>query len=417
MTAREQARAGSRVLARATDDRVARIAWSRLCEPGDQAAAALVDAYGAREALTWAVEHMPVSTAEAGPGRPVEGPPPAHSPVGVPQGLRRPLARWAQRLPVLDLDALLSVLERVRGSVVVPGDREWPGGLDDLGAAAPLCLWTRGNPDLRLLLEDGVAVVGSRACTEYGSWVAGSLSADLADAGRAVVSGGAYGIDAAAHRGALAARGPTVAFLAGGVDRLYPAGNARLLQSVIAQGGSVVSELPPGSIPSKHRFLQRNRLIAAGTSGTVVVEAARRSGALATAHRASALLRPLAAVPGPVTSAVSSGCHELIREGEAVCVTSAAEVLELLGPVTGERAEPSTVADPRAAARRDVSGGPGGIDGRVCDALPVRGSADAESIARVAGLALAETLPSLGRLELRGIVRRTGGSGWQLAEP
>src|SRR5450756_1961145 len=199
------------------------------------------------------------------------------------------------------------------------------------------------------------------------------MSAGLADAGWTVVSGGAYGIDAVAHRAALAAGGTTVAFLAGGVDRLYPAGNATLLAAIQESGGSLVSEVPPGSVPSKVRFLQRNRLIAAASRATVVVEAAWRSGALSTATHAAGLLRPVGAVPGPVTSAASAGCHRLLRDGCAVCVTDAA------------------------------------------DALPLRRPAPVESIARSAGLTVSEVRSGLGRLELAGLAEQDGGRWRQKA--
>jgi len=404
------------------DDRTARMAWSRLCEPADLAAAALVETWGALGALGWVVEHTSPGRGDVGAGaaaadgRSTGSTDDPQVAQGVPARLRRPLQRWAHRLGALDLGADVAALEAVRGRVVVPGDDGWPGALDDLGPAAPMCLWVRGEPDVGALLHGSVALVGARACTEYGSWVAGGIAAEVAEHGRTVVSGGAYGIDAAAHRGALAVRRPTVAFLAGGVDRLYPAGNTRLLESIIASGGAVISEVPPAAVPSKHRFLLRNRLIAAASAATVVVEAARRSGALATAHRASDLLRPLGAVPGPVTSAVSAGCHELIRDGEATCVTGADEVLELVGPLgTGEGRAREAWRDPGLDERRDVSGGPGGLDARVCDALPVRVAADVGSVARAAGLTVLETTAALGRLELLGLAHRADGR-WRLAE-
>jgi DNA processing protein len=244
-------------------------------------------------------------------------------------------------------------------------------------------------------------VIGARACTAYGEHVTAELVAGLGTSGWTVVSGGAYGIDAVAHRAALAAGGQTIAFLAGGVDRLYPSGNTRLLEAV-ADGGAVVSEVPPGSVPTKTRFLLRNRLIAASALATVVVEAAWRSGALSTARHAAALLRPVGAVPGPVTSAASAGCHRLLREGSAVCVTDAAEVADLAGGLGSDLA-----ADPVPDARPED--GLGAELRRTLDGLPVRRPVAPESVARSAGLTLVETRSALGRLELAGLAEQDGG--------
>ena len=149
-----------------------------------------------------------------------------------------------------------------------------------------------------------------------------------------MISGAAYGIDAAAHHGAFVAGGATVAVLACGVDHAYPRGHADLLASIAAHG-AVISEYPPGQLPQQRRFLARNRLIAALTMGTVVVEAGRRSGALNAARHARELRRPVMAVPGPVTSSTSGGCHQLIRDGQATCVTCAEDVITDVSPVTG----------------------------------------------------------------------------------
>jgi DNA processing protein len=257
--------------------------------------------------------------------------------------------------------------------------------------------------DLAPALSRSVALIGARACTTYGEHVTAELGAGLAAKGWTVVSGGAYGIDAVAHRSALAVDGPTVAFLAGGVDRLYPAGNARLLSAVIERSGAVVSEVPPGSVPSKTRFLQRNRLIAAAGRTTVVVEAAWRSGALNTAGHASALLRPVGAVPGPVTSVASAGCHRLLRSGAAVCVTDVDEVLDLVGAVGGDLATPPEGPE-RAWDRLSAEAR------RALDALPVRRGAEVDSLARAAGLTAEETRAALGVLELDGLAVREAGT-------
>ncbi|WP_418606020.1 DNA-processing protein DprA [Georgenia sp. SUBG003] len=285
----------------------------------------------------------------------------------------------------------------------MPGDPDWPAPLDDLGVERPLALWVRGHA-----VHHGraVALVGARAATSYGEHVAAEMAVGLAEAGTTVVSGGAYGIDAAAHRGALGVDGATTAVLAGGVDRLYPVGNTKLLEAVAATG-AVVSEVPPGSVPSRNRFLARNRLIAALGAATVVVEAAWRSGALSTAARAAELSRPVGAVPGPVTSMVSAGCHRLMREQGAVCVTDAAEVLELTGApgehLTEDRPVQAGLLDDLDPTSR-----------RVLDALPLRGSAPVANLARAAGLSPSEVRATLGHLELEGRALRRG-STWARA--
>ncbi|MBD5788192.1 DNA-protecting protein DprA [Cellulosimicrobium terreum] len=422
------------------DERLARAAWSRVAEPADEVARVLVAHLGAGPALSWAFEaaHDPAGArrelarlgADAAPlvgddsssvdvlaamGPTVRGAEPEAA-VG-PQGPRRPssatrllraVARWTPRLDGLDPRRELHVLERLGGTLVVPGDERWPVALDALATLAPLCVWVRGEADLAHLSRRSVAVVGARSCTDYGRHVTGEIAAGLATRGFTVVSGGAYGIDAAAHRGALAASGPTVAFLAGGVDRLYPAGNTELLNAVLRDGGAVVSEVPPGSVPSRVRFLQRNRLIAAFSRATVVVEAAWRSGSLSTAARAAELSRPVGAVPGPVTSMASSGCHRLLRDGTAVCVTDAAEVAELAGNLS------SDAVPERPSAQGRAYDGLDGLETRAWEALPLRRAASVGSVARSAGLSVPESLASLGRLELLGLARQVPG-GWQRA--
>lgn len=366
---------------------LARAAWSRLVEPGDAVAGALVAALGPQDALDWLRGAGPMPSLGSGDGR-------------ARAALATAAERWRTRLPTLDPGRDLGMLERLRGRLLVPEGDGWPDGLEDLGPAAPMCLWVRGPADdtaLRSVLRRSVAVVGARACTAYGEHVGAELAAGLATGGWCVVSGGAYGVDAVAHRAALAAQGTTVAFLAGGVDRLYPAGNAALLHAV-AEAGALVAEVPPGSVPAKVRFLQRNRLIAAVSRATVVVEAAWRSGALSTARHAAVLLRPVGAVPGPVTSPSSAGCHRLLRDGAAVCVTDAAEVRELVGPVPA----PEPDGDARCDDGLDL------VVRRTMDALPLRRGAPEDSVARAAGLSEREVRSALGRLELAGLALRDG---------
>jgi DNA processing protein len=345
---------------------------------------------------------------------------PARWPDGIARVLARAVPRWAPRIAHLDPERALAELVRVGGTLLVPGRPGWPRRLDDLGVQAPLCLWVRGDPRFDVVTERSVAVVGARASTAYGERVAADLGSGLADRGVTVVSGGAFGIDVAAHRGALAAGGVTLALLAGGIDRPSPAGNLDLLERLADGGGALVAECPPGTVPSRARFLQRNRLIAAVAGATVVVEAAWRSGALSTAARAAELLRPLGAVPGPVTSMASAGCHRLLRDGAAVCVTDAAEVVELLGPPDGDRAGPAGPAaertPPRTAHPADPTDRADSLASRVLDALPARRGIGVEAVARRAGLSEREAGAQLGLLELAGSARRVEGR-WSVAPP
>lgn len=314
--------------------------------------------------------------------------------------------RWAglrARAERADPEQDLAVARDSGTRFVCPGDPEWPAQLDDLEDARPVGLWVRGLPSLRIWALRSVAVVGARACTEYGAHMASTLGAGLAERGWVVVSGGAYGVDGATHRGALGAGGATVAVLACGVDRPYPRGHTQLITR-IAEQGLVVGELPPGDHPTPSRFILRNRVIAALTRGTVVVEAAYRSGALATARAAQRLGRFTIGVPGPATSGLSAGVHELLR-GDAVLVTDAAEVAELVGDM-GELAParrgpvlPRDLLDPDAA--------------RVLAALPVREAASRQEIARGAGTTEDDVVARLYELRSLGFVERHG-DGWKL---
>lgn len=217
-------------------------------------------------------------------------------------------------------------------TIITREDPQWPSSFEDLGPAAPHVLYVKGQ--LSWPKAHNVSIVGARAATSYGEHVAMELASDLSR-DHTIISGAAYGIDGAAHRGALAAGGATIAFLAGGVDRPYPSGHANLLAR-IAEAGAVVSEVPPGSAPTKWRFLQRNRLIAAASEASIVVEAGMRSGSLNEAGHAYALRRAVGAVPGPITSAASAGANHLIAEARASLVTSADDVRALTGATTRE---------------------------------------------------------------------------------
>ncbi|MDP4689268.1 MAG: DNA-processing protein DprA [Candidatus Nanopelagicales bacterium] len=322
---------------------------------------------------------------------------------------RSPLAEAArprmQAQPNVEehLTKVWTAAERVGARFVVPGGSEWPRQLDDLGLEAPLGLWVCGAGDMRLLALRSVAIVGARAATAYGESVARELGAHLSDGGWLTVSGGAFGIDAAAHRGALAAGGATACVLAGGVDVPYPRSHVELL-AVIRERGVLISETPLGGAAMRHRFLTRNRIIAALSRGTVVVEAAVRSGGLTTARRARDLRRVVMAVPGPVTSPMSAGCHRLIREGDALITCSPREVTALMTGQISMEAE----SDPHAGSGADALGW---REKRILDAVPVRRSAPLANLARVAGIGTTEAMVALGTLDALGLIRREG-QGW-----
>ena len=360
------------------EERWARAAWSRVAEPGDVVAAGLVAEYGAAEAL---------AVAE--------------------RGGHRNLERFGPRLAVLDVERDLEVGTRFGARLVCPADPEWPSGLDDL-AAPPHCLWVRGPLDLGAACRRSSAVVGARSATAYGEMVATDLAAGLAERGFTIVSGAAFGIDAAAHRGALAVDGDTVAVLAGGVDRPYPAAHATLLGRIV-EAGAVVSEVAPASAPTKTRFLQRNRLIATMTRGTVVVEAGLRSGSLNTARHAADHGRVVAVVPGPVTSMMSAGCHQAVRDGYAVLVTDPAEAAEALGTL-GEDAAPRPSEPGRPGDDLDP------VAAQVLASLPLRRGVPVDRLAVASGLSPVQVGSVLGRLELMGLAQRQG-EGWRQVRP
>ncbi|MFC9771195.1 MULTISPECIES: DNA-processing protein DprA [unclassified Pseudarthrobacter] len=387
-----------------TPERLARAALSRLMEPQDAAGLALVQVAGAVDGLRIATGQV-----AAGPGLEQEisvlladnGPSTSWS------GLAAALKRWQPRIPDLAPERDLATMSRLGGRLIIPADGLWPAQLADLGIQEPICLWWRGHEQPLPALESSIALVGSRDSTSYGASVTGDIAYSLAQRGMTVVSGGAYGIDAHAHRAALAGGSgavPTIAVMAGGVDRFYPSGNEDLLRAVCNRG-AVLAEVPPGSAPTRYRFLQRNRLIAALSAVTVVVEARWRSGALNTAHHAETLGRAVAAVPGSVHSANSAGCHRLLRDGGAVCVTDAAEVAELAAP------SGTALPDQRQVAAQ-VQDGLTLEDLILLDALPLRSTTSVEKLAAVAGLGHDSVRAGLGRLGLLGLAVSERG-GWK----
>jgi DNA processing protein len=367
-------------------DRLARAALCRLAEPGDLLLAHWLERLGAVELLR---------DLRKGAGSP-----------DLPDS-------WRARLAAVHPERDLESIRALRGRFICPGDDEWPAALAALATCAvdrqgglPVGLWMRGTPALSAAVVKSVAIVGARAATSYGEYVAAEWASELAEQGFTVVSGAAYGIDGAAHRGCLAAGGLTVAVLANGLDIDYPSGHRALLHR-IGEEGLVVSELPPGARPSRSRFLARNRMIAGLAKGTVVVEAALRSGATNTVSWTAEMDRPAMGVPGPITSTASAGVHQMIRQTKAAFVTSSADIVEMLSPI-GESLSPhrsGEVLDRDLLAPRTAT---------VLEAVPSARAVGVATIASRAGLRIDQTLAELGSLLLAGHVERSG-SGWRLS--
>lgn len=368
-------------------ERRARATLTGLTEPGDLALARMVARHGAVAALA------EITSGDAA---------------------RSGFADYRARLAGTDTSRYLDRAEALGARLICPGDAEWPESLDRLVEAGcaegrggpPLALWLRGPADLAEVTARSCAIVGARSATQYGCYAASELAAGLTDREVTVISGAAFGIDAAAHRGAFAAEGRTLAILACGVDVPYPKAHAALLEQ-IAQTGLVISEVPPGTNPTRPRFLVRNRLIAALAQGTVVVQAGLRSGALNTAGWAERCSRQVMGVPGPITSAESAGVHQLIRDHGAVLVTDAAEVLEQIGPIGTDLAPPK-LGEPRSRDALDAR------TRRVLEAVPVRVARPVEPIAATAGIPIAEAHAALGRLWCMEFVERHA-AGWRLS--
>ena len=385
------------------NDRLARLALNQAVEPADPAIGRLLEHHAPADVLT-AIHEDQLAELESDPARRAR--------------LTERAVGFRLRLEPGRVEQALAAADAVGARFLIPGDPHWPAALDDLGELRPIGIWATGG--WPLVSRDAISIVGARACTGYGSYVAGAIAADLASAGVTVISGAALGIDAAAHRGALAVGGPTVAVLACGIDRVYPRAHEALLRA-IAERCAVLSELPPGSTPTRFRFLHRNRIIAALGSGTVVVEAARRSGSLVTARLAAELGRVVMAVPGPVTSDQSAGTHELVRDG-AMLVTEAGQVREACSSLTATPS-PASAAAAESRSRRHPSSEASDVETTdpveelVIEALPTARAAvgaDVLALARATGVAPETVFAALGRLAATGKVVRAG-SDWTLA--
>lgn len=276
-----------------TTEREARAVWSMVTDPNDPQARDLINEVGVSEALAEVIRLRPANS----------------------------------HYPIPTVEQVLDQHPEVR--VIVPGDDEWPHAAQAM-ACPPLVLWIRGQADVGAALASSLTVTGARASTSYGEYVAAEMGSGITQAGMNVVTGGGFGIDAAATRGALATGGAPILLHAAGVERAYPAAHANLFSAVIAHGGAIVSEVAPGTAPTRTRFIRRNTLMGSLTTGVVIVEAGNRSGSLRTAAAAIDALRPVGAVPGPVTSNVSTGTHDLLARNLARLVTTGTEAAAMV---------------------------------------------------------------------------------------
>ncbi|AYG02127.1 DNA-processing protein DprA [Gryllotalpicola protaetiae] len=409
MSERERAALWDRLRpGRLIDDRelTARVVWSVLAEPGDGTAGRLVEDLGAAASLELVYRAVPFpSPAELRRGAAAvrDTVTSAYRARGVEPlaGVHAGFLRWQPRMDPTLIASVFSMAAASAAELLTPDDPQWSRGLRDLGPHAPLVLWALGNVELLRDFETSVAMVGTRAATGYGNHVAAEFAAGLAERGWTVVSGGAYGIDAASHRAALAAKGLTVAVMAGGLHSFYPVGNSELIAR-IAREGLVLAEVPFGTPPTPFRFLARNRMIAAMTSAVVVIEAGSRSGSINTANHAFELERPIGVVPGAITSPSSAGCHEILKTRPSELVTSVDDIVRL---AKGSIMAPEPLADPEDPRYT-----------RVLAALHARSARSVATIAQKCGIGEGETAGLLGVLLLDGVVRKTE-AGWVSVPP
>jgi DNA processing protein len=371
------------------NEQFALIAWSVICEPGDALAGLLVRWLGAAKALECLIENMTTDAMQQ---------------LLLDHGCEfnelshwgnfantysESRQRWLPRVQLVKVKNAIQQIGACAGTVITRGHPHWPEQLADLDLSQPFALWVRGATEQLLNTGRSAAIVGSRGASSYGEYVTGDLVRELVANRFAVVSGGAYGIDAVAHRETLGYNGSTIAVMAGGLDAFYPRGNHALL-SRIAEHCAVIAEVPPGMAPTKWRFLQRNRLIAALAQSVTVVEANWRSGAINTVSHAEALDREIYAVPGPVTSPKSAGTNRLIADGRAHLIGDAKDLAQQL---SGRMLTQPTLS------------GLGSLETRALDAIGF-GSLELAEICTEAGLTRDEARIALGSLELDGLVVR-----------
>ena len=369
----------------------ASIAWSVIREPGEGFSGVLLQALGPAAALEMELNNLSTKSTKSmllELGTPIED----INRFGLFETTHpEQRQRWKPRLSLELVRSAIYGIRKIGGSVITKQHEVWPGQLADLTFYEPTALWVRGSHDALIKLQHSIAIVGSRGSTSYGEFATDVMVSALVPKGLSIVSGGAYGIDAIAHRKTLAMQGNTVAVMAGGIDRFYPSGNSELMKRIV-QTGAVISEVPPGTSPTKWRFLQRNRLIAALAQSTLVVEANWKSGALNTVSHSERIGREVYAVPGPISSPMSAGTNKLIADGRANLVFDGDDLLDRLG-----------VQD-RPITALELSG-LGAIEVRVLDAIGF-GSADIAEICLSAGLTRDEAKFGLGNLEMDGFLLR-----------
>lgn len=389
--------------------RAALAAWSHLAEPTDAIAHALRTVLGPVDALhAVTTQNLPGSQ---------------HLPDITKKRLTNALQRWHRRIPKDITDPLTAGKQLLDTShhhgirLIIPGDPEWPDCFNEPTDTTPAALWAKGPLTLTQATQHSVALVGSRAATSYGIELAKDFAYQLAEHGYTIWSGAAIGVDGAAHQGALAAAkhngqttGPTIAVLGCGVDVAYPRSHDTLLNRISDQG-LILSEHPPGTTVKRFRFLQRNRLLAALTNGTVVIEAAARSGALNTINHAAHLGRPIGAVPGPVTSGASTGCHTVLRHHHATVITNAQDIIELIGPIHAPAEPEPTHTRPRDHLTTEQS--------EILEAIPSTGTSSLDHLMADTGHPPGTILAATEALTRAGFINPTttdgGAPGWQLA--
>lgn len=365
------------------DEREARLGWALVSEPADTVALSFATEVGVVQSYEWLLSSQKV--------------PPISGKMG--KLVSQRAEAWRARLNPSEVAGLLARWGTQGHRFLIPSDPEWPLTGRRLVEQAPFGLWFIGNEEILRGLDASAALVGARASTRYGDEVAAQLSHSLSAKGVTTISGGAYGIDAAVHRGALSAAGNTLTVQAGGLDRLYPQMNSQMFEQIKVNGG-IISQIAPGRRPSRWRFLDRNRLIAALCPLTVVIEAASRSGALNTARHALELGRELGAVPGPITSEMSKGTNRLLQEG-ATCITDQNDIMEILGEREILSRPPSCGSLLDDLDERES---------RVLDAFPKVGSTTCEKLVVVSGIPPIEVSAALGTLEMAGRISRNGKS-------
>ena len=355
------------------------LVWNNLVEPGDRVATSLRKTLGNRGALEKFLGRDTRETSEL-----------------TSSDLSSAFERWLPRYqPTIASDSI-QLATRYDMKLLLPTDELWPKSLNDLGPFAPMLLWYRGNPENFSQLERAISIVGSRTCSNYGQRVTTDVVSSAVEHEATVVSGGALGIDSVAHKAALGQSGRTVAAMAGSLENLYPSGNWELFER-IAHSGLLVSEMAPNSKPTRWRFLQRNRLIAALGSALVVTEAGWRSGSINTANHCAELGRRVFAIPGPITSPGSAGCNRLIRDNLAELLL---DTNDLAGELGWEHKNlPAEVLV-------------GVLERRALDFLTNREQI-AEQISAAAGLSRGDTAMALGSLQLLSLAERGLKGGWK----